>query len=252
MRYFDLLGKKAIVTGGSRGLGRGMVEGLAEAGAEVAVIAISDNVYTTVKELNCLGYKVHAIKGDLSKREDLSVLFYEAVDKLGGNLDILVNSAGIQQRSKAEEFAIQDWDDIININLTAVFSLCQLAGRIMLEKGAGKIINIASLLSFRGGYGVPAYAASKGGILQLTKAFANEWASRGVNVNAIVPGIMDTRMNQEIINDPSRNSEILSKIPANRWGTPDDMKGVTIFLASEASNYVNGAAIAVDGGYLVR
>lgn len=252
MKSFDLTGKKAIVTGGSRGLGRGMVEGLAEAGAEVAIIDISDNVYETVKELNNLGYKTHAVKGNLGNREDLQRIFDECLEKLGGNLDIIINAAGIQRRNKCEDFTMQDWDDVININLSSVFSMCQLAGRKMLEQGSGKIINIASMLSFFGGYTVPAYAASKGGVAQITKAFANEWASKGVNINAIAPGYMDTQMNVKLVNDEKRNTEILSRIPAGRWGTPEDVKGVIVFLASEASDYINGAVIPVDGGYLIR
>jgi len=252
MKYFDLSGKKAIVTGGSGGLGRGMVEGLVEAGAEVVIIGVSDKGHTVAKELNNLGYKTYAVKGNLGNREDLPNIFNEAIEKLGGTLDILVNSAGIQRRNKCEDFSMQDWDDVINVNLTSVFSLCQLAGRKMIESGKGKIINVASMLSFFGGYTVPAYAASKGGVAQITKAFANEWASKGININAIAPGYMDTQMNVKLINDKMRNAEILSRIPAARWGTSEDMKGIIIFLASEASDYINGAIIPVDGGYLVR
>jgi 2-deoxy-D-gluconate 3-dehydrogenase len=174
------------------------------------------------------------------------------VSKLGGRLDIIVNSAGIQRRSKSEEFPIEYWDDVIEINLTSVFMLCQLAGRTMLAQGKGKIINVASMLSYFGGYTVPAYAASKGGVAQLTKAMANEWAGKGVNVNAVAPGYMDTTMNTALVNDPVRNEQILARIPAGRWGTPDDMKGVVIFLASDYSDYINGAIIPVDGGFLSR
>lgn len=252
MKYFDLTGKKAIVTGGSRGLGRGMVEGLAEAGAEVVIIDISDSVKETVKELNNLGYKIHTVQGNLGDREDIQRIFDESVEKLGGTLDIIVNAAGIQRRNKCEDFTLKDWDDVININLSAVFSMCQLAGRKMLEQGKGKIINVASMLAFFGGYTVPAYAASKGGVAQITKAFANEWASKGININAIAPGYMDTQMNVKLVGDEKRNNEILNRIPAGRWGTPQDVKGVIIFLASEASDYLNGAVIPVDGGYLIK
>ncbi|MFT8314460.1 MAG: SDR family NAD(P)-dependent oxidoreductase [Clostridium sp.] len=252
MNYFNLDGKKAIVTGGSSGLGRGMAEGLAEAGAEVIIVGVSDKAYGTADELNKLGYKVHAIKGDIGKRENLKELFNSCLDKLGGDLDIIVNNAGIQRRNKCEEFPLEDWDEVISVNLTATFQLCQMAGIKMLEKGSGKIINVASMLSFFGGYTVPAYAASKGGVAQLTKALANEWASKGININAIAPGYMDTSMNTKLINDEVRNSEILSRIPAARWGTPEDLKGITIFLASSASDYLNGTVIPVDGGYLGR
>ena len=252
MNCFDLKGKKAIVTGGSSGLGRGMAEGLAEAGAEVVIVGVSDKAYETANELNKLGYKIHAIKGDIGKKEGLKGLFNSCVDKLGGTLDIMVNNAGIQRRNKCEEFLLSDWEEVINVNLTATFQLCQLAGIKMLEKGSGKIINVASMLSFFGGYTVPAYAASKGGVAQLTKAFANEWASKGININAIAPGYMDTNMNTKLINDEARNHEILSRIPAGRWGTPEDLKGITVFLASRASDYLNGTVIPVDGGYLGR
>ncbi|AGK96541.1 SDR family NAD(P)-dependent oxidoreductase [Clostridium pasteurianum] len=252
MNYFNLDGKKAIVTGGSSGLGRGMAEGLAEAGAEVVIVGVSDNAYGTAEELNKLGYKVHAIKGDIGKRENLKELFHSCLDKLGGDLDIVVNNVGIQRRNKCEEFTLEDWDEVISVNLTATFQLCQMAGIKMLKKGSGKIINVASMLSFFGGYTVPAYAASKGGVAQLTKALANEWASKGININAIAPGYMDTAMNTKLINDEVRNHEILSRIPAARWGTPEDLKGITIFLASSASDYLNGTVIPVDGGYLGR
>ena len=161
-----------------------------------------------------------------------------------------MNCAGIQRRKPCLDFTIEDWDDVVEVNLTAVFRLCQLAGRIMAEQGKGKIINVASALSFFGGYTVPAYAASKGGVAQLTKALSNEWAGLGINVNAIAPGYMDTPMNVALINDPVRNGKILARIPAGRWGKPEDLQGVAVFLASEASNYLSGAVIPVDGGYL--
>ena len=250
MNMFDLTGKKAIVTGGASGLGRGLVEGLHEAGAEVAIIDITDQIDAIANEIGRSGAKVFGIKGNLGDREQLKQAFQASVAKLGGTLDILVNCAGIQRRNPCLDFTAKDWDDVIELNLTATFLLSQLAGRIMAEKNKGKIINIASLLSFFGGYTVPAYAASKGAVAQLTKAFSNEWASLGVNVNAIAPGYMDTPLNTAIMADQERNSKILARIPAGRWGTPADMKGLIIFLASDASNYVNGAIIPIDGGYL--
>lgn len=252
MNYFDLKGKKAIVTGGSSGLGRGMAEGLLEAGAEVVIIGVSDRCYKVCDELKHSGYKIHAVKGDIGNRNEISLLFNNCVDKLDGSLDIIINNAGIQRRNKCEEFTLEDWDQVINVNLTAVFQLCKLAGIKMLQKGSGKIINIASMLSFFGGYTVPAYAASKGGVAQLTKALSNEWAHKGINVNAIAPGYMDTDMNVNLINNKGRNDEILLRIPQGRWGTPEDIKGITVFLASRASDYINGAIIPVDGGYLGR
>lgn len=250
MNLFDLSGKKAIITGACNGLGRGMAEGLHEAGADVAIIDISDKVSEAAAEIGNTGAKVYGLKGNLGDRKILNEIFGKAVDTLGGDVDILVNCAGIQRRNPCEKFSLKDWDDVLEINLSVVFQMCQLAGRIMTAKGKGKIINVASMLSFFGGYTVPAYAASKGGVAQLTKAFSNEWAVQGVNVNAIAPGFMATSMNTALINNEDRNTKILARIPAGRWGTPDDVKGAVIFLASEASNYLNGAVIPVDGGYL--
>lgn len=251
-KSFDLTGKKAIITGGGSGLGLGMAQGLQDAGTEVAIIDIMDSVPQVAQEMAANGTMAHGIKGDLGNRESLQTAFNLAVEKLGGRLDILVNSAGIQRRSKSEEFPIEYWDAVVEINMTSVFLLCQLAGRKMLEQGQGKIINVASMLSYFGGYTVPAYAASKGGVAQLTKALANEWAGRGVNVNAVAPGYMDTAMNTALVNDPVRNEQILARIPAGRWGTGEDMQGAVIFLASSYSDYINGAIIPVDGGFLSR
>ena len=163
-----------------------------------------------------------------------------------------MNNSGMIRRHKSEEYPLEDWDMVINLNLNTVFQLCQLAGKVMLKQGSGKIINIASMLSFFGGYTVPAYSASKGGVAQLTKALANEWSGKNVQVNAIAPGYMATDINQALMDDAGRSHEILSRIPAGRWGTPEDMKGIVVFLASAASDYVNGAIIPVDGAYLAR
>jgi len=244
---FDLSGKTAIVTGGTRGLGRGMAEALVDAGAKVVIFGTSESVHAAAKEIGATGLVV-----DLADAKARETGFAEAVKLLGGRLDVLVNAAGIQRRHKCEDFPLDDWADVLEVNLTAVFALCQLAGRVMLEQGKGKIINIASLLSFFGGFTVPAYAASKGGVMQLTKALSNEWAGRGVNVNAIAPGYMATDMNTALLADAGRNAEITARIPAHRWGNGDDMKGPLLFLASAASDYVDGAIIPVDGGYLGR
>lgn len=249
MVSFSLEGKTALVTGGTRGLGRGIAEGLLEAGAKVVVVGSSVSVYEVAKEL---GENAYGLKCDLSNEKQIEKGFEEALSMVGGRLDILVNNAGIQRRNRCENFLLTDWDDVINVNLRAVFSLCQHAGRHMLENGGGKIINIASMLSFFGGFTVPAYSASKGGVMQLTKALSNEWAGRGVNVNAIAPGYMATDMNTALINDEGRNKEILSRIPAGRWGQAEDLKGLAVFLASSASDYVSGAIIPVDGGYMGR
>ena len=248
---FDLTGKKAIVTGGAGDLGSSMVDGLVQSGADVCIIDLADKAQQMADEYTKKGFKVYAVKTNVSDRADLEAGFKKAVEKLG-DLDILVNAAGIQRRHKREEFPLSDWDLVIEINLTATFRFCQLAAEIMLKKGYGKIVNVASMLSFFGGFTVPAYAASKGGVAQITKAFSNEWAWQGININAIAPGYMDTQMNVNLVNDPVRNDEILKRIPARRWGTGEDVKGTIVFLASPASDYLNGAVIPIDGGYLSR
>lgn len=252
--FTDLTGKKAIVTGGTRGLGYGMAEGLMEAGAEVVIVGSSDKVYEVAKELCGKGFTCHGLKVDLGNAEDRARGFDEAVKLLGGHLDILINGAGVQRRHPSEEFPMEDYNYVIEVNLNAVFDWCQRAARtFMAQDSKGKIINIASMLSFFGGFTVPAYAASKGGVAQLTKAFCNEWASKKINVNALAPGYMATEMNTALL-DPAnpRYAEITGRIPAHVWGTPEDMKGPAVFLASDASDYLNGAIIPVDGGYLVK
>lgn len=248
---FDLTGRKAIVTGAAQGLAYSMAEGLMENGAEVAVIDISDRTVEVAREFCGRGFRCHGIQADLSRIDELEGVFSRAVDALGG-LDIIVNGAGVQRRYRSEEFPTKEWDFVINVNLNSVWKLCQLAGRHFLENGGGKIINIASMLSFLGGYTVAAYAASKGGVAQLTKALSNEWAGKNININALAPGYMATALNTAIMNDPVRSKEILDRIPARRWGQPGDMKGAVIFLASGASDYLNGAIIPVDGGFLSR
>ena len=248
---FDLTGRKAIVTGAAQGLAYSMAEGLMESGAEVAVIDISDRTVEVAREFCGRGFRCDGIQADLSRIDELEGVFSRAVDALGG-LDIIVNGAGVQRRYRSEEFPTEEWDFVINVNLNSVWKLCQLAGRHFLENGGGKIINIASMLSFLGGYTVAAYAASKGGVAQLTKALSNEWAGKNININALAPGYMATALNTAIINDPVRSKEILDRIPARRWGQPGDMKGAVIFLASGASDYLNGAIIPVDGGFLSR
>ncbi len=249
---FSLQGKNAVVVGGAGDLGRAMTEGLAEAQARVVIISRGEKGDALAAELSGKGFDVRNVHADISRTEEVEASFNEALDLLDGRIDILVNCAGVQRRSKCEDFSREDWDYVINVNLTALFQYCQLAGRHMLSIGGGKIINVASMLSYFGGYTVPAYAASKGGVAQLTKALSNEWSGHGINVNAIAPGYMDTAMNVALINDPVRNKEILDRIPAHRWGRPDDLKGVTVFLASNMSDYIDGAIIPVDGGYLGR
>lgn len=252
MNLFNIKGKKAIVTGGSRGLGYGMAEGLLEAGCEVAIIGSSDKTFTAAAAFVEKGYKCYGVKADLRDRQENYRAFADCLAALGGELDILVTAAGIQRRHSAENFPIEEWDEVMSINLNSVFIMCQLAGRIMLKKGYGKIINVASMVSFFGGQTIPAYSAAKGGVAQLTKEMSNDWVGRGVNVNAIAPGYMETDMNEALIKNEARYQQISERIPANRWGTADDMKGAAIFLASPASDYVSGTIIPVDGGYLVK
>jgi 2-deoxy-D-gluconate 3-dehydrogenase len=252
MTPFDIAGRKAIVTGGTRGLGKGMAEALLEAGAEVVIFGSGESVEGVAAEFRARGLACHGLIVDLASAEARAQGFERAVGLLGGRLDILVTAAGVQRRHKSEAFPLEDWSEVLEVNLTAVFDLCQRAARVMLPQGKGKIVTIASLLSFFGGLTVPAYAASKGGIAQLTKALANEWAGQGLCVNAIAPGYMATDMNSALIADAGRNAEISARIPAHRWGTADDMKGPLLFLASDASDYVNGAILPVDGGYLGR
>lgn len=247
---FNLDGKVAVVTGASRGIGQAIAIGLAKAGADVVIVG-RKNLEETEKFISetkkCL--KVYADLFDLDNAKNL--IINETLKEFG-RLDILVNNAGIQRRNPALVFTEKDWDDVIQVNLKAVFILSQAAAAIMKENGWGKIINMASMLSFQGGITVPAYAASKGGVAQLTKALANEWARYGINVNAIAPGYIATEMNEALIADEVRNRQILERIPAVRWGKPEDLVGGTIFLASHASDYVNGHILCIDGGWLSR
>jgi 2-deoxy-D-gluconate 3-dehydrogenase len=249
---FKLEGKKAIVTGAARGLGRGMAYALHQAGAEVVLIDILDDVDKTKQEFASNSSKVYAIKGDLSYREERYLLFQEALQLLGGELDILVNAAGVNIKGPSTEFPLDDWDKTLQVNLTAVFELCKLAGRIMIKQQRGKIINIGSITSFTGHIDGAAYSASKGAIVQLTKSLSNEWAKHGIQVNAIAPGCIETEMTKSLFDDQVRYSELTSRIPAGRWGTTEDFNGIIVFLSSEASNYITGTVIPVDGGYLAR
>ena len=247
---FDLTGKKAIVTGAAQGMGKSMAEALMEAGATVAFIDYSERVKDTCKEIDPTGTKAMPFVADLSKREQIDEVF-EAIRKaFDGRIDILVNNAGITRRHMPEVFPREDWDAVIDVNLNAVWFLSQLAGRVMLKQGSGKIINMASMSSYFGGTTVPAYTAAKGAVAQLTKALSNDWARSGICVNAIAPGYINTALNTALVGNPDREPKIMARIPKGRWGLPDDMKGTVIFLASAASEYISGAVIPVDGGYL--
>ena len=249
---FRLDGKVALVTGASAGLGAAAAHALAEAGAGVACHGNSRSPEATCELITKAGREARALTGDLQQRDTPRGLV-EATLARFGRLDILVNNAGIIRRAPAAEYSDEDWAAVIEVNLSAVFRLSQLAGRHMLERGGGgKIINIASLLSFQGGLTVPAYAASKGGVAQLTKALANEWAANGINVNAVAPGYMRTDNTAALQKDETRNRQILERIPAGRWGEPRDLTGAVVFLSSAASDYVNGHVLVVDGGWMGR
>jgi 2-deoxy-D-gluconate 3-dehydrogenase len=249
--FFDLSGKNALVTGGASGLGQAAAIGLAEAGADIILVTNQNKGEETQEIIKGLGRKVIAISADLSDEGILPDLMSQAALEMG-NIDILVNNAGIIRRKPAAEHSSQDWHDVINVNLNSVFFLSQLVGRGMLERGFGKIINIASMLTFQGGITVPGYTASKHAVGGITKALANEWAGKGVNVNAIAPGYIATANTKPLREDPVRSKQILDRIPAGRWGKPEDLKGPVVFLASEASNYMNGHIMCVDGGWMVR
>ena len=247
----NLKGKVAIVTGASRGLGAGMAIGLAEAGADLVVVASSARLQETVDKIKAMGRRCIGVQADLI---DIKVIpqIIDATLKEYGHLDILINCAGIIRRAPAIEFTEKDWDDVIQINQKATFFMCQAAAKEMVKQKKGKIVNIASLLSFQGGIIVPSYTSSKAAVAGLTKALANEWAPLGINVNAIAPGYMATEMTEALQKSAERAPTILARIPAGRWGTPEDMKGLAVFLASDAAEYVQGQVIAVDGGWLGR
>ena len=249
---FRLDGQVALVTGSTRGLGQGAAIALAEAGADVALLDRAD-ASETAEQIRALGRRVHLVQRDLvhATPVEIASAVTEVIDELG-DLHILVNNAGIIHRAPAVDFPADNWNDVLSINLDAVFHLSQAAGRHMVERGHGRIINIASMLSFQGGVFVPAYTASKHAVAGLTKALANEWAASGVTVNAIAPGYMATDNTAALRADVEREKSILARIPAGRWGTPADLQGAFVFLASNASAYVTGTVVPVDGGWLVR
>lgn len=248
---FRLDGKTALVTGSASGLGAAIAIALAEAGASVACHGNRRPADATVQHIQGLGKEAKSFSADLGQPEGPGKLFAQVASAMGAP-EILVNNAGMIYRNAAEDYELAAWNTVLQVNLTSVFRLSQLAGNEMLKRGSGKIINIASLLSFQGGIRVPAYAASKGGVAQLTKALANEWAGRGVQVNAIAPGYFRTENTTALQQDETRNRQILERIPAQRWGEPEDLAGAAVFLASSASNYVNGEVLVVDGGWMAR
>ncbi|KAI9739293.1 MAG: hypothetical protein M1834_007506 [Cirrosporium novae-zelandiae] len=254
---FSLQGQTAVVTGGTRGIGRAMALALAKAGADILLIQRDHSNQGTKEAIEKLGRKAVIYDADLSSNESVKAITPK-IEKDGHTVDILLNCAGIQRRHPSEKFPDDDWSEVLQVNLTSVFTLCRDIGAHMLSKPSpanrrrGSIINVASLLTFQGGITVPAYAASKGGVGQLTKALSNEWISKGVTVNAIAPGYIDTDMNVALIADKNRNRGIMERIPAGRWGKPEDFEGIIVFLAGQGSGYITGEVIAVDGGWMAR
>jgi 2-dehydro-3-deoxy-D-gluconate 5-dehydrogenase len=248
---FDLTGKTAIVTGANTGLGQAISVALAGAGA--SIVAVARSVMDETERLcRDAGANFHSVQADLSTLEPIDRIVAEAA-KVSGRVDILVNNAGIIRRADAIEFSEKDWDDVMNVNLKSTFFLTQAVARQMLaDSGGGKIINIASLLSFQGGIRIPSYTASKSGLAGLTRLLACEWAAKGINVNAIAPGYFVTNNTEALRNDPKRSSDILGRIPAGHWGDPGDLGGAAVFLASSAANYIHGVVLPVDGGWLAR
>jgi 2-deoxy-D-gluconate 3-dehydrogenase len=252
LHLFSLHGRMALVTGASRGLGRAMAVGLAQAGADVVCASSKPGgADDTVKEIESLGRRAWEVVGDLGDRESLSEMIGD-IEMVAPQIDILVNNAGTIRRTPAASYSMEDWDVVIKTNLDAVFLLSQHFGARMVERKAGKIINVASLLSFSGGITVPAYTASKHAVAGLTKAFANEWGASNVQVNAIAPGYFRTDNTERLQADPVRSEQISARIPAGRWGDPEDLGGAVVFLASKASDYINGHVLVVDGGWMAR
>lgn len=251
MISFSLEGKKAVVTGGAKGLCHGIAQAYHEAGAEVVLIDILDTVADSAAAMSSEAAPVHGVRGDLTVREDLDRMYNECLELLGGRIDILLNGAGIQHRSPAISFPEDRFRKIMDVNLNSVFLLSQLAAQTMISQQYGKIINIASMTSFMGSENICAYTASKGAVAMLTKALSNEWTGQGINVNAIAPGYMATELTADIKKtNPRQYEEITNRIPAHRWGKPEDLHGLAVFLATDAAAYISGAVIPVDGGFL--
>ena len=248
---FGLHGRVAMVTGASRGLGAAMSTALAGAGAHVVLVGRSDNVHATAETIRAEGGSCGTLVGDVTTDAGVDALV-TACERDHGPVDVLVNNAGTFLRKPSLDWTPDEWDEVTNLSTRSVFFLCQRVGRGMIERGHGKIVNVASVLSFQGGYTVPAYAASRHALVGLTRALANEWAHHGVNVNAIAPGYVDTDLLDGLKNDPERSQALLSRVPVGRWGRPDELAGAAVYLASDASSFVHGATLVVDGGWLSR
>lgn len=251
LKQFDLTGRVALVTGCSTGLGRGMIGGLAESGADIVGVGQSDAT-ETANEVRAAGRKFTHVAADLRNVSVVQDVVDQAIEAFG-RIDILVNNAGIVRRADALDYREDDWDEVMDLNLKSLFFLCQAVARHFIARNtSGRIINVASMLSYQGGIRVAAYTASKSGVLGVTRLLANEWAAHGINVNGIAPGYMATDNIKALREDEQRSREILGRIPAGRWGTPEDLRGAVVFLASDAASYVNGFTLAVDGGWLAR
>ena len=248
---FGLAGRTALVTGASRGLGAAMSLALARAGAQVCLVGRSANLDATRDAIEAAGGEATPVVGDLSSEEGVDAIV-ESCLAAYGSLDILVNNAGTFLRKPAAEWSVEDWDRVVDLSMRTVFLMCRRVGREMLAQGRGKIVNIGSVLSFQGGFTAPGYAASRHGLVGLTRSLANEWAARGVHVNAIAPGYIDTDILDDLKRDPERMAALLSRVPACRWGLPDELAGAVLFLASSASEFVHGSTLVVDGGWLSR
>lgn len=249
---FSLKGKAAIITGGGRGIGKGITSAFCQAGAKVLIVGSAAKNEDVARQFRDLGFSVYSLRYDLSRTEGIATLFDKAVEMLDGRVDILVNNAGIQKRMPAEKYELPLIEAIMNVNWLSAYLLCIAAGRHMLSNGGGKIINLASANSFFGGYNSSVYSSSKGAIAQMTKALSNEWAGRGINVNAIAPGAFLTDMTKPPEDDPDRNKQFMERVPMQRWGNEEDIIGPVLFLASSASDYVSGIVLPVDGGYSAR
>lgn len=249
----DLEGRRAVVTGGGRGLGYGIAQALHDSGAEVIITGRTGKVWEAAAEIGSSGPPAYGVTGDLSRQQQRETVCEQILEIYNGRVDILVNAAGTLNRCAAFEVTQEDWNEVLELNLNAVFFMSQRIGRSMAARRYGKIINIASMDSFFGSVLVPAYSASKGGVAQLTKALSNEWAAEGINVNAIAPGYMATALTDTMkVKNPAQYEETTRRIPMGRWGTAEDLKGLAVFLASDASAYISGAVIPVDGGFLGR
>lgn len=248
---FKLDGRVALVTGGSRGLGQAMAVGLAQAGADIACLSRSGEATQTEELVKEAGRRFISIQSDLNKPDDRVGVADRVVSELG-SVDILVNNAGIGERFPPEEYPDERWRLLLEIHVNAAFDLCQQVAPHMLRRGRGKIINIGSVMTFEGGWQIPAYAVAKHGLAGLTKSLANSWSSKGINVNCICPGYFETDMAGTLKNDPVRGPQIQDRIPCGRWGLPDELAGLTVFLASDASNYMHGSSVPIDGGWLSR